>query len=154
MSHGSGECSGKGPTHGHRRKIVQIKGSHNFIRGNTFQMGLQLFLQQPFTSQLQKMSREWMFGRILSNIRLGLCEGASESREFECVAQQMAVALAPQSAANLPSMHLALWLDFSRGRKKCREQIRRNSARWSSGNLSCSFDSASRCHGGSVGVVS
>ena len=92
-------------------------------------------------------------GLFLTNMRFGLCERASESREFERVAQQMAVALAPQSAANLPSMHLALWLNFSRGRKKCREQIGRNSARESKCNLSCNFDSASRCHGVSVGVV-
>ena len=80
-------------------------------------------------------------------VQTGLCEGASESREFECVAQQMAVALAPQSAANLPSMHLALWLDFSRGRKKCREQIGRISARGSTRSPSCNFGSASRSHG-------
>ena len=129
MSHGSGECSGKGPTHGHRRKIVQIKGSHDFIRGNILRVGLQHFCNN--LANTSKRCREKLL--LVDSCPISALDFAKErvkaESSFECVAQQMAVALAPQSAENLPSMHLALWLDFSKGRKKCQEQIRRNAAR-------------------------
>ena len=91
----------------------------------------------------------------MSNIRLGLREEARESREFVrmCSATnggRISAAVSGKFAFHASRSLARLFVE----RKKCREQIGRSSARESTSNPSCNYDSASRCHGGSVGVVS